>query len=55
MRLYDIYDQQTDEYIGMVEAINVIDAEIKASEIFNRGSNEIYALTSLTSLNMSRV
>lgn len=55
MRTYDIYDMQTDDYIGMIEANSIIDAEIKASEIFNRASDEIYALTSLTSNNMNLI
>lgn len=45
MKKYYIYDMQTDELIGTIEAGNVTEAEIKASEKFDRYSNEIYALT----------
>lgn len=45
MKKYNIYDMQTDEKIGEVEARTVTEAEIIASEKFNRYSNEIYALT----------
>lgn len=45
MRKYDIYNQQTDELIGQVEATSVISAEIKASELFNMTSDNVYALT----------
>ena len=43
MKIYVVYDIDTDEVIGEVEANNVISAEIKASEIFGRYSDEIYA------------
>ena len=45
MKTYNIYDMQTDELIGEVKASSIVDAEIKASTIFDRYSNEIYALT----------
>ena len=45
MKKYNIYNMQTDELIGTVEAKNVIKAEIIASEKYNIESNEIYALT----------
>lgn len=45
MKTYNIYDMQTDELIGEVKAYNVDSAELKAVEIFNKGSLEIYALT----------
>lgn len=45
MKTYNIYDMQTNELIGEVKAASIIDAEIKASAIFARYSNEIYALT----------
>lgn len=44
-RLYNIYDMQSDEMIGTVEATSIIKAEIKASDLFDRYSDEIYALT----------
>jgi hypothetical protein len=46
MKRYNIYDMQTNEIIGQVTASNVDAAEYKACEIFNKGSLEIYALTS---------
>jgi len=55
MKTYDIYDMQTDDYIGMVEASSVIEAEIIASETFNKASDQLYALTSLTAHNMNLV
>jgi len=45
MKKYNIYNMQTDELIGTVEATSIIKAEIKASENFNISSAEIYALT----------
>lgn len=45
MKTYNIYDMQTNELIGQVEATNVDRAEIIASEKFDRYSDEIYALT----------
>ena len=44
-KLYEIYDKQTDEYIGWVIAKNVIQAEIIASEKYDRPSDEIYVLS----------
>lgn len=45
MKTYYVYDTNTDEYIGYIKATSVVDAEIKASAMYNRGSDEIYALT----------
>lgn len=45
MKTYTIYDIQTDEIIGIIKAKNIIDAEVKASEIFNMASDQLYALT----------
>lgn len=45
MTTYNIYDMQTDELIGEVEAYNINQAEIIACNKFNKGSLEIYALT----------
>lgn len=45
MKIYVVFDIQTDEVIGEVEATNVVSAEIKASEVFNRYSDEIYAFS----------
>ena len=46
MREYNIYNMQTDEYIGTVKANSINDAEYKASGIFTElGSDELYALT----------
>ena len=45
MRTYNIYNMQNNELIGEVKASSVTDAEIKASEEFNIGSLELYALT----------
>lgn len=45
MKTYNIYDMQTDELIGQVEAVDIIKAEYKACEVFDKGSNDIYALT----------
>lgn len=45
MKTYIILDYQTDEVLGEVEATNVVSAEIKASEIFDRYSDEIYAFS----------
>ena len=45
MKTYNIYDIQTDELIGEVEANDVVSAEIKASEKFDRYSDEIYAFS----------
>jgi hypothetical protein len=55
MKTYDIYDMQTGNYIGMVEANDVIQAEIIASAEFNHASDQLYALTSLTSNNMNLI
>jgi len=44
MKIYMIYDMQTDEIIGAVEAENILDAERKASEKFNIASDQLYAL-----------
>ena len=45
MKEYKIFYEQTDEYIGEIMAIDVLDAELRASRIFNTGSDEIYALS----------
>ena len=45
MKEYNIYNMQTDEYIGTVEANSITSAEYKACGIYNTGANEIYALT----------
>lgn len=45
MKTYIIYDYQTDEIIGEIEAMDILDAERKACKMFNKYSNEIYALT----------
>ena len=44
-KLYEIYDMQTDEYIGWVIAKNVVQAEIIASAKYDRDSDEIYAVS----------
>lgn len=44
-KTYNIYKMQTDELIGQIEATNVINAEIKASEKYDIESDKIYALT----------
>lgn len=45
MKEYNIYDMQTDELIGEITATSIIQAEIKASEKFDRYTDEIYALS----------
>ncbi len=45
MRTYYIYDYQTDEFLGEVKADSIIQAEIKASGIFNIDSEQLYAFT----------
>lgn len=44
-KTYNIYNMQTDELIGQIEATNVISAEIKASEKYDIESEQLYALT----------
>lgn len=44
-KTYNIYNMQTDEFIGQIEATNVISAEIKASEKYDIESDQLYALT----------
>ena len=48
MKYYDIYDMQTDEKIGQEFACDIIDAEVKACIHLNKGSNDLYALTTET-------
>ena len=45
MKKYYIYDMQTDELLGTVNEVNIISAERKACGLFNKGSEDIYALT----------
>ena len=45
MKYYDIYDMQTDEKIGQEFAWDIIDAEVKACIHLNKGSDDLYALT----------
>ena len=48
MKYYDIYDMQTDEKIGQEFAWDIIDAEVKAYIHLNKGSDDLYALTTET-------
>ena len=48
MKYYDIYDMQTDEKIGQEFAWDIIDAEVKACIHLNKGSDDLYALTTET-------
>lgn len=48
MKYYDIYDMQTNEKIGQEFAWDIIDAEIKACIRLNKGSDDLYALTTET-------
>lgn len=48
MKYYDIYDMQTDEKIGQEFAWDIIDAEVKACIHLNKGSDDLYALTTKT-------
>lgn len=45
MRTYYIYNYQTDEFLGEIKADSIIQAEIKASGIFNIDSENVYAFT----------
>ena len=45
MKTYYIYDMQTDELIGEIEAGSVAEAERKACKKYNKGALDIYALT----------
>lgn len=45
MKKYVVFDIQTDEVIGEVEANDVVTAEIIASREFDRYSDEIYAFS----------
>lgn len=48
MKHYDIYDMQTNEKIGQEFAWDIIDAEVKACIHLNKGSDDLYALTTET-------
>lgn len=48
MKYYDIYDMQTNEKIGQEFAWDIIDAEVKACIYLNKGSDDLYALTTET-------
>lgn len=48
MKYYDIYDMQTNEKIGQEFAWDIIDAEVKACIHLNKGSADLYALTTET-------
>lgn len=48
MKYYDIYDMQTNEKIGQEFAWDIIDAEVKACIHLNKGSDDLYALTTET-------
>ena len=48
MKYYDIYDMQTDEKIAQEFAWDIIDAEVKACIHLNKGSDDLYALTTET-------
>lgn len=45
MKIYYIYNNQTDEFIGEIKAFNITDAEIRASAKFDKYSDEIYAFS----------
>ena len=45
MKTYYIYDMQTNEEIGKIRAFSVVDAEVKYCVQFNKGSDDIYALS----------
>ncbi|MCM1200254.1 MAG: hypothetical protein NC548_31230 [Lachnospiraceae bacterium] len=45
MKTYYIYNNQTDEFLGEVMAVSIIDAEIKASAKFDVYSDELYAFS----------
>ena len=48
MKYYDIYDMQTNEKIGQEFAWDIVDAEVKACIHLNKGSDDLYALTTET-------
>ena len=48
MKYYNIYDMQTNEKIGQEFAWDIIDAEVKACIHLNKGSDDLYALTTET-------
>lgn len=45
MKTYYVYNYQTDEFLAEVKANSVIQAEIKAAEMFNLNSKNVYAFT----------
>ena len=45
MKTYYIYDMQTNEEIGQMRAFSIVDAEVKYCVQFNKGSDDIYALS----------
>ena len=45
MKTYYVYDTQTDEFLCEVRAWSVVDAEIRACKLLNKGSDEVYAFT----------
>lgn len=45
MKTYYIYDFQTDEELCEIRAWSIIDAEVRACVLLNRGSGEVVAFT----------
>lgn len=45
MKTYYIYDMQTNKEIGEIRAFSIVDAEVKYCVQFNKGSEDIYALS----------
>lgn len=45
MKIYYIYNQYTDEYIGELKANSILDAELKSWEVFGIGADDVYALS----------
>ncbi len=45
MKTYYIYNYQTDEFLGEVKADSIIQAEIKASGIYNIESENVCAFS----------
>lgn len=45
MKTYYIYDFQTDEELCEIRAWSIVDAEVRACVLLNRGSGEVVAFT----------
>lgn len=45
MKIYYIYDFQTDEFLCEIRAWSIADAVIRACKQLNKGSDDIYAFT----------